>query len=439
MKKLFSIKDTLENKISYFLIACFLVALPFDHFYSEWLLIILSLHTFIHIKKDRLIDLKNKKVWIVASLFFLSIAGIAYSNYKAEGLQDSFQQMGILLFPVLLSLTNLNLKKYKLFLLEIFGLTCTITILYLYFDAFRVIRYFHLSWSSLFSNYFINQNFSAPIGIHATYLSMYATISISIFLFLFFQNPKLKNAKYIIYSAILLAGLIQLSSRSVLIGMEIIIVVLVPAFLLQGKKKFSFFIISLIISLLAFLIVTQVASFKKRNINDLENDLSEYTNPGDHLESRMLRWGLEWELIKKSPLVGYGTGSEKYILNEKYFENKFFRSYLAELNSHNQYLSFIINTGAIGLLLYFYVLYYGFVLAVRKKNFLLMSFITIVAVVSVSENILDVSKGVLFYAFLYSFLLEGISHEQSAHETNMHLKRQPEIILKRFVAKEPLL
>jgi hypothetical protein len=68
-----------------------------------------------------------------------------------------------------------------------------------------------------------------------------------------------------------------------------------------------------------------------------------------------------------------------------------------------------------------------------------MSFITIVAVVSVSENILDVSKGVFFYAFLYSFLLEGISHEQSAHETNTHLKRQPEIILKRFVAKEPLL
>jgi O-antigen ligase len=268
---------------------------------------------------------------------------------------------------------------------------------------------------------------------------MYATISISIFLFLFFQNPKLKNAKYIIYSALLLAGLIQLSSRSVLIGTEIIIVVLVPTFLLQGKRKLSFFFASLAISLLALLIVIQFTSFKKRNINDLENDLSEYTNPGDHLESRMLRWGLEWELIKKSPIVGYGTGSEKYILNEKYFANKFFRSYLAELNSHNQYLSFLINTGAIGLLLYLYVLYYGFASAYRKKDFLLISFVTIVAIVSVSENILDVSKGVLFYAFFYSFLLMGISYEQSEHETDMHLKRQPKIILKRFVAKEPLL
>jgi hypothetical protein len=92
-----------------------------------------------------------------------------------------------------------------------------------------------------------------------------------------------------------------------------------------------------------------------------------------------------------------------------------------------------------GLLLYLYVLYYGFASAHRKKDFLLISFITIVTIVSVSENILDVSKGVLFYAFFYSFLLEGISYEQSEHETGIKVKRQPKIILKRFIAKEPLL
>ena len=185
MKKLFLINDTFENKISYYLLACFLIALPFDHFYSEWLLIIFCIHTLIHLKKNNLHALRNKKIWIVASVFFLNAAAITFSNYQTEGYKDSVQQLGILLFPVFISLNNTDFGKYKFFLLEIFGLSCTITILYLYFDAFRIIHYFHLSWSSLFSGNFINHNFSAPVGLHATYLSMYAALSISTFLFLF--------------------------------------------------------------------------------------------------------------------------------------------------------------------------------------------------------------------------------------------------------------
>ena len=127
----------------------------------------------------------------------------------------------------------------------------------------------------------------------------------------------------------------------------------------------------------------------------------------------MARWSLELELIEKFPFTGYGTGSEKDILKEKYFENKFYLSYLLELNAHNQYLSFLINTGIAGLLLYVYVLYFGFKEAIKRRDFLLLSFMIIIAVVSVSENILDVNKGILFYAFFYSFLLLSISKKDT--------------------------
>jgi O-antigen ligase len=421
MKKLFLINDTFENKISYYLLACFLVALPFDHFYSEWLLIIFCIHTLIHLKKNNLHALRNTQIWIVASLFFLNAAAIAYSNYPTEGYKDSVQQLGILLFPVFISLNNTDFGKYKFLLLEIFGLSCTITILYLYFDAFRIIHYFHLSWSSLFSRNFINHNFSAPVGLHATYLSMYTVLSISAFLFLFSRNPVLKNLKYIFYSLILLAGLIQLSSRSAFLSMSIIFVFGVPALLLQGKKKLQFFMASILGSVLIFLFITQVASFKKRYVNDLENDLSENSVSDYQSESRIARWGLEWELIQKFPFTGYGTGSEKDILKEKYFENKFYISYLLELNAHNQYLSLLINTGIVGLLLYLYVLYFGFEQAIKRRDFLLLSFMIIITVVSVSENILDVNKGILFYAFFYSFFLLSIQKKIRMQHTDQNL------------------
>ena len=126
--------------------------------------------------------------------FFLNAAAIAFSRYPTEGYIDAAHQLGILLFPVFISLNNTDFGKYKFQLLEIFGLSCTITILYLYFDALRTIHYFHLPWSSLLGRDFINHNFSAPIGLHATYLSMYAVLSMGIF-FSFFPKPCLKKCE----------------------------------------------------------------------------------------------------------------------------------------------------------------------------------------------------------------------------------------------------
>ena len=405
MKRLFIIDECLANKISYYIIAAFLIGLPFDRFFSEWLLIIFCIHTLIHSKIENLQNLKNNNVWIAGSVFILSASAIIYSNYKSEGLKDSMQQLAILLFPVFLSVSNLNLAKYKWKLLEIFGLTCIVTVLYLYVEAFKIIHYFHLPMDSIFKKAFINQNFTSPIGLHATYFSMYILLSVGIFLFLFFRDAANKKGKYILYSLILFVGLVQLSSRATIIAALIIIVFIVPFFLLQGKKRMIFFLSALSFAALIFTIIMQVTTLKKRYIYDLENDLSEYRDPGDLTESRMARWNLEWQLIQKSPLLGYGTGSEEFVLKDIYFKNKFYRSYLLALNAHNQFLSFMLNAGLIGLLVYLYLFYYGLGVAIKRKDFLLLSFLIILFIVSLSENILDVSKGVLFYGFFFSFLL----------------------------------
>lgn len=405
MKKLFFINESFENKISYYLLAAFLIALPFEHFYSEILLTCFAIHTLIHLKKDCLTALGNKTVWIISSIFFLSLFTIFYSDYIAEGFNDVEHQLGILLFPICLSVTNLDLEKYKFSLLKIFAITCTVTIVYLYIHAFLVIRYFHFSLLTIFYKSFINQNFSAPIELHSTYLSMYVALSISIFLFLFFKKPGLKNTKYILFSAVLLAGLIQLSSRSVFIAMCLIIIIAIPVLLLHGKERLHFSVVSLVVFIVIVSAITNIDSLRKRYVNDLEDDLSETAVTPDLTETRMKRWVLELDVIRQSPWIGYGNGSEKQVLKNKYFKEKFYRSYLIELNAHNQYFSFLINSGMIGLLLYLYILFFGFSKAIKRRDFLLLSFLILITVVSVSENILDVNKGIFFYSFFFSLFL----------------------------------
>ena len=414
MKSIFLINDTLENKISFYLISAFLIGLPFQHFYSEILLSSFAVHTLIHLKKQSLHLLRNKTVWIIASIFFLNLMTVSYSNYRTEGFKEVDHQLGILLFPVLLSVTNLNLGKYKFQLLQIFALTCVATTIYLYLQAFRVIYYFHLPYTSIFLKRFINQNFSSAIGLHATYLSLYVALSICIFLFLFFTGKKGKNGLYILLSIILFAGLIQLSSRSVFISFCLILIFAVPALLINGKQKFYFSAVSVLLFLFLLLAITDIDALRKRYMSNLENDLTENAITPDLSETRMTRWKLEMRLISGAPFTGYGGGAEKYVLKEKYFQEKFYRSFLIALNAHNEYLSFLINAGVFGLLLYLFVLSFGFSRAIKQRDFLLLSLMILLSLVSISENILDVNKGIFFYSFFFSFFLLTPAQKASA-------------------------
>jgi O-antigen ligase len=211
--------------------------------------------------------------------------------------------------------------------------------------------------------------------------------------------------KYILFSAVLFAGLIQLSSRSVFIAMCLIIIIAIPALLLHGKERLHFSIVSLLVFLVLISTIANIDSLRKRYVSDLKDDLSETAVAPDLTETRMKRWDLELELIKKSPWIGYGSGSEKQVLKDKYFKEKFYRSYLFELNAHSQYLSFLINSGIVGLFLYLYILLYGFSKAIKRRDFLLLSFLILIAVVSISENTLDVNKGIYFYRFFSSLFL----------------------------------
>jgi len=68
-------------------------------------------------------------------------------------------------------------------------------------------------------------------------------------------------------------------------------------------------------------------------------------------------------------------------------------------------MSFMIKSGVWGLAVYLATLIYGFRMAIRKKDVVFIGFMMLVAVVSLSENILDVDKGVMFYSFFFPFFV----------------------------------
>lgn len=421
MKNIFAITDSTENKISFYLLGCFLVLFPFNYFYYQLVLGCFALHTVFHFKKERLLLLKAKTTWLPVLLYLVLLLSVLYSSNKKEGIDISGRQSALLIMPLLFALSNFPFAYYRMQLLQIFSYTCTATTLYLFADAAYTLHYFHLPYGKLFTPAFTNHNFSSPIALHATYMALYAGFSITVLLHAFAGNQKIwQRVCSGTCILVLAAGLLQLASRAVIIAMPIILFVTGLA-QLKGRKRLVLTGAAVLLSLAAGVSAMQASGFKQRYISELKNDLLNAPVPDETLEPRIIRWKLAAGLVAEAPLLGHGNGSEKDLLKEKYFSNKLYISYLRGFNAHSQYLSMLIRCGIIGLAVLLYILVFSFLSAFRKKDFHFVSFLILVSTVAVSENILDVNKGIFFYSFFLSFFL-SVHNSLPAKATQQELQ-----------------
>jgi O-antigen ligase len=320
MKSIFLIKDTLANKIAYYHLLAFLLFLPFDRLYSELALGSFLLHTLIHFRETSWRSVKLSSVLLPASIYLLTCVGTLYTNYRDEAFYEWERQLAILLFPLLFLFTSLDLDKYRLPLLKGLALSCVLTIVYLYINAVHVIQFNHLPLRFLFTTAFLNHNFSEPVDMHATYFSMYIALSASALTYVLIKaQDKTSRIIYILGLLILFAGILQLSSRAVFIALLINTNIIVPFFLLKRKKMLMFLSISVGVSIIIIAGIFRSDVFKARYITELKSDLTQQSINLNILEPRAVRWACAWELIKESPVIGHGSGSEIALLKEKYY------------------------------------------------------------------------------------------------------------------------
>jgi len=123
-------------------------------------------------------------------------------------------------------------------------------------------------------------------------------------------------------------------------------------------------------------------------------------------QGRLLIWKDAVELIKEKPLFGYGTGSNKIILQKKYRENGHLLFLNKKYNSHNTYLDLLLIGGIPLLGVYLVILGSLITGGIKDDNFVLLSFFLIISITSLTETIFRV-QGIVFFTFFYCFLLSS--------------------------------
>lgn len=343
------------------------------------------------------INFNIKYFLISVSVYFFLIISLIYSDNVGYGLKKLETMSSLLVFPFIFSILSKDvvyfIRKNKQLYLWVFILT--VLTLNIGFFCYHILHY----KSTIFVHYVtVTRIAQGGFNIHPIYLSMHISVAI-LFSFFIIKNETKKRNIYtlLIIDVVLLIFLLMLLKKGPIIGLTITSIVFV---LLNKSKK--------IWSLgLAFVMMLSIAIF---NITEAKKKFSELikiqTVQEGGFTSTNVRFSIynyAIDIVKEAPLFGQGIGdyNDKLIHS---FKIKAPELYSKKYNAHNQFLSFLLSIGFVGLGLFILALIYYFKNAIVYDNKIVLCLMLFYIIVMASENILEREDGVIFFSFFMGVL-----------------------------------
>lgn len=142
------------------------------------------------------------------------------------------------------------------------------------------------------------------------------------------------------------------------------------------------------------------------------NDKSQYTIDKQYggRSTHELIWSCGLQVIQKDILFGVGPSHTQdelqkcYKINEDKNWSLLYRPDF-EYNAHSQYLQTSIDLGLVGLTGFLLCLAIPGYVAFKNRDYLMLSFVALFAIVCMTESVLELNKGIVFFSFFISLFL----------------------------------
>jgi len=413
-----SSRQHLENT----LLALLVFSLPLYEKASAWLAVLVVVYRLF----DRKVisDIKHASRNILAVLFLAyylaHLAGTFYSSNLSYAFFDLQIKLPFLFFPLLLAAplarpaVFLSLKKYFITGCSVASLLCLVTagisfsISHDPFDFFYTTysRFIHVTYFSMYLNLCVLFLIDDLINAEMTHRGR-TVFKLSLLVFLF-VNIILLSARTAMFTCFITAvsySVLISVHRRILRHTYKVIVLLVVMFASAGvysNKIYNRFV--------------QVAEILQQGGPEKAADKLQTAESYNSVSIRVELWKDSWELIRKNIWFGAGTGDIKDVLKEKFTEEKFYYGAKKNFNPHNQFLHTAVTLGLTGLLILVLFLITPAAQALKHKNYLFIFFCAIVFLNCITESVLEVQKGVLFFC-TFSILLFNSQHKKTVTDT----------------------
>jgi len=344
---------------------------------------------------------RNRMVLFLGAYYIFSAATLIYTSNIQYGLGVVESQLLFLIMPLVIgSTTSLdNAKIYRIKVVYV-AWCLMVSVLLLGYSSLQYL----VKGVSLFSYY----NLTSAIDLHPIYLANYMTLAGLIVYFTDFGMDRVRQnwvkAICLVYILIFTS---MLSAISVLL-----FIVLTSVFVINNKlpsvlglwKTLAMNVLFILIIASVVLAMPYTRTKLTKSMN-LEYHMDDPDSSWNSVTIRLAKWSGGIQTIRKSPILGVGVGDEKDQLMNSYAELNFREGIRCEYNVHNQYLSSWMSGGVFLLLLLGAILILPLRYGLKKKNYLLVSFLALMSLSFLTENFLMVNKGVAFFSFFYSVLV----------------------------------
>lgn len=399
-----------------------------------WCLIGLDLYLKKRKKNSYEVKLNQKLFFItVLSFLYLSIT-LFYSENTIEGFKKLGQMSSLVVYPLIFFLNSNRFdEKARNNVVIIFCASVILLVLYqviksLYNLEFLLqdlnpleIKRNNLGEYKVIENELIHRiklrrfrNYvTGLVNVHTTYQGLWIAFVLFYLLKTVFSNfreyKKAKSIIMVLTAGMLFSWLLIMSTRmpvlAILLGSFITLLFFTNFSIKTYITIFGAVVLIAISSYLAFstvqLRIDEV--FKTRfalpsSGNDIENYNSTNVRNGVYFCSL--------KMIKENTLFGVGLGDAQDRLNDCYTNELNAKIYgWTTYNTHNQYLFFLLVAGPLGLLMFLVPLYITFKISIRRKENHHFYFLTVVAIICFTENLLVRSDGLIFFSFFNALFL----------------------------------
>lgn len=389
------------------LLYCFTIAIYLPMIFTNVISIVLLCYCIYKFKIVDFYAIFSTKFVLVFFLFYvILISGFLYDIPYGGVFRGLEKKLSFLLLPITIGLIKINRKDIRLIFKLFFFTGIIIT-------TFALLRLFLTLTAPFQFKNFINHELSGMVGLHATYLSMYLVFSLVYPLF-FLSSIKERYLRVIIFVLTLLSILYIL-----LLAVRIIWLILFILILFSGILAIinSRFILKHIYVGVLFLTLIISSFYMIRPLRERLKEVINYNNEYDVEKVwggrgvRLMIWESCINLIQKKPILGYGSSTEvQNNLTQSYKDNNFgpllyMMSHDGKkFNPHNQFLSEFLKHGVLFGLIYPFVLIYLILKCKEYRSCIGFIFIAIISGTSLSETILELNKGIIFFSYFASVI-----------------------------------
>ncbi len=327
-------------------------------------------------------------------LFSLSLFWTIDSSLTIKGLG---REVSLILIPLAFVLIpRFSRQHYKIIL---HGFTIVNFLFGTLFLFAAVSNYFKVNDFSVFTYH----NLVSIFDLNAIYVSTYFLISL---FYLLSQTPKSKLIKFLIMFFITM--IILLSSKILIVVMVLGLVLY--AFLYFDKykvrqKNILLIILALVVifSLTSKTLIERVVEEKKANLTEIITKKKfNRVYPWTGMSFRLLQHRILYEQINEEKIFwkGFGLFASRVdlkIRHKKLNTYKGFHTY----NYHSMYAQILSETGIFGLILLILILGTGLIKSIKKKDYLVIMFFTLLSLLFITESFLWVQRGLFLFIIMY--------------------------------------